>query len=1292
MVEVAKDSDAGFEYPYLVYVPDTDLNDSCRLLVEPNNSGFSSDDLDEHRERAESRLEPDGRTRNLCDALGIPAIVPIFPRPSSEPVDWKHYTHALDRQTLEIDGGPLERIDLQLLSMVDHVREQIESTFEIEVLEEFLMNGFSATGNFVNRFSAIHPERVRASIAGGINGTALLPRSEVDGRVVEYHVGIDDLEDLTGKGFDLEAWRGVDQFVYLGGDDDNDTIPYGDAWSDELRQLALDVYGEHMQVERMPMCRGIYEEAGFTGWFRTYPNVGHRFISEEMESFLGRHTTSVSVRYDRPLAIGDSVVSVDVCSWPDEESYVIDVFDEDGESIAESPVVVDPDTISVKEVDLTRAVTADEEISIAAVDPDTASLSSAVDTDTTQPIGRVEFDEDPVAGDEELFVSYELTSGYDSDGPVAVRVETEEGDAQTLATISPGDSDTISVDLEEGLGIPFIQGRNVRVVIVDDDPRGLDPLASVTASVEPSDEPIGDIAEVDLPPAMEAGEEREMDVEVMGIGGPEDGEAFVQVFIDDDVVGETSVPVVPGSRETVSFPITAPEEPGEVEVIVGLTERTSVESVIVAERPSGSGTESDPYEVSTPAELAYGILSPTDHFALVDDIDLSGFSSFERIGTRSDPFTGSFDGRGYSISGLVLHDSLDQFEGLGLFGNVGGFARVHDLRVRDAFVDAGDSEFAGIIAGNSSDGVLFERVSSSGEVSGRRHVGGIVGGTSSGSDDVMVVGSSSDATVIAESNTSGGIVGQLSGQTIQQCYFSGELYDDGGRGGGIVGQEYFGGSVVECYASGVIDGGNGLIGGINDGGEVEDSYWDIEATGQSSSPGGGTGLTTDEMTGESASDSMTGLNFDDVWVTTSGYPELLWENPVLITKVDAPAEAVVGESVDFEVTVENASTEERDGSLDFTVAGDLFESVEYSLTPGEERIFEFTLDTDGLDIGSCPYAFHLAYEEVTRTIDLVSDSSPSFQVSGLDAPDVIPVEAEYEISVEVTNYGQPDEQPVKWEITDHGGVEYLSGSLGEPSLGQNESIEYVTTIGTDTLQTGQYVLTVETDDEEASTGFDVEKLSYVRFAEPPTEGSSEVRVDYRADDGLDEDSLRLRIGDKVGDELTAGPIVTYPGEEGTGVVLELERELIGGEEILAVLLPPGGYSPEDPIASESITVTSDEEDEDEDDDEGDTGGPSLPPPPSDDPDEEDESADDEAGDESEESDDESESDDETPGSDDDSSGDDSTDRDQDEDDGETEPGEPSDDGMSGFGVVSTIASLGGLGYVIKNRLETDQDS
>lgn len=271
---IGADDGAGFNYPYYLYAPRTTAgSDSRPVLVEPNNTGTATDEFDRHRAAAEETAR-NGVGRTIADALGMALVVPVFPRPVSDPVDYTHYTHALDTETMRIESGPLERIDRQLLAMVEDARTRL-SERSYPHTSGLSLNGFSAAGNFVNRFAALHPDRVRSVTAGGINGTAILPIEAAKGHTLNYQIGVADLTSITGEPFDLEAFRTVDQFLYMGDLDMNDTIPYGDAWSDAQREIAVDVYGPNMQRDRMPYCKSVYERVDASAAFRIYEDTGH---------------------------------------------------------------------------------------------------------------------------------------------------------------------------------------------------------------------------------------------------------------------------------------------------------------------------------------------------------------------------------------------------------------------------------------------------------------------------------------------------------------------------------------------------------------------------------------------------------------------------------------------------------------------------------------------------------------------------------------------------------------------------------------------------------------------------------------------------------------------------------------------------------------------------------------------------------------------------------------------------------------------------------------------------------
>lgn len=208
---------------------------------------------------------------------------------------------------MRIEAGKLERVDRQLLAMVEHAQDYLADNGYPISTDSILLNGFSASGNFVDRFTVLHPEEVISVTAGGLNGMPILPLEEFEGRELPYHVGIADVEELMGEAVDLDALDETNQFLYMGGEDENDTIPFNDAWTDdELRQLALDVYGDDMIDERFPNSQRAYEAAGVDAQFRVYPAAGHtpRPAVEDIVAFHRR-----SIRGEDVSEFGESLTA-----------------------------------------------------------------------------------------------------------------------------------------------------------------------------------------------------------------------------------------------------------------------------------------------------------------------------------------------------------------------------------------------------------------------------------------------------------------------------------------------------------------------------------------------------------------------------------------------------------------------------------------------------------------------------------------------------------------------------------------------------------------------------------------------------------------------------------------------------------------------------------------------------------------------------------------------------------------------------------------------------------------------
>ena len=213
--------------------------------------------------------------------------------------------------------------------------------------------------------------------------------------------------------------------------------------------------------------------------------------------------------------------------------------------------------------------------------------------------------------------------------------------------------------------------------------------------------------------------------------------------------------------------------------------------------------------------------------------------------------------------------------------------------------------YIGGLVGINNNGTVEGQSTATGTITGANLVGGLVGYNTASS---TIDQSGSSAAVHGLSGGAWGWVGGLVGQNegaIQASVASGAVSGDFGVGGlvgrntgsivhsrstgSVTGNTYVAGlvaassgTITQSFSTGRVSGGSN-VGGLlayNTGSVSADSFWDVQASGQSTSVGG-TGLTTARAKSQSY---LTGLGYDftgpgHVWVITDGvtYPRLVWE-------------------------------------------------------------------------------------------------------------------------------------------------------------------------------------------------------------------------------------------------------------------------------------------------------------------------------------------------------------------------------------------------------------------------------
>lgn len=415
------------------------------------------------------------------------------------------------------------------------------------------------------------------------------------------------------------------------------------------------------------------------------------------------------------------------------------------------------------------------------------------------------------------------------------------------------------------------------------------------------------------------------------------------------------------------------------------------------EKPDGSGTQTDPYQIGSGAELAWlanavnNASSGTKFYVvLTDDIDLGG-QPWTPIGKEFYEFSGVFDGGGHVVEGLKVSNVADA----GLFGVAKG-AAIKNLVVRGSVTGTGNA--AGILAKAKSEACTIENCGNEAAVtvakSGGGYAGGILGNAVAA---IYVERCYNSGTVTSTGNTSysraGGIVGYMSGSNgeakVNTCYNTGNITSDSYAAGVFAGYGGYSLTVSSCYNTGKIRSKNtSRIGAFttSDSDAASNSFYLEGSIPAGAKTSGATAMSDAAMRTE-LPDKLGADNWKTVRGVNSGYPVLAWQTD------ETPA-AVVTMAKNIRFAREEFDTD--DGDVASLPTGLLLWDAEsgktYTVTLWQMVRSWTPLDADGLaeynaidgaDTGF-PSLEKLEYVNTTAVISHMSEEQRA-QLDQLDA-------------------------------------------------------------------------------------------------------------------------------------------------------------------------------------------------------------------------------------------------------------------------------------------------------------------
>jgi hypothetical protein len=176
----------------------------------------------------------------------------------------------------------------------------------------------------------------------------------------------------------------------------------------------------------------------------------------------------------------------------------------------------------------------------------------------------------------------------------------------------------------------------------------------------------------------------------------------------------------------------------------------------------------------------------TGYYRLTADIDLSGYPSFNPIGTPANPFKGHLEGNKRVITNLKINRQGNDCQGL--FACTNG-ASISEVEILDA--DIKGSRSVGALVGKSVGTTIRRVVLSNPQINGLDRVGGIVGETDNGEASFIIDCYVVNGNISTRATQAGGIVGMAQNTRIENSYFTGTVTappdEPGNNAGGILG-------------------------------------------------------------------------------------------------------------------------------------------------------------------------------------------------------------------------------------------------------------------------------------------------------------------------------------------------------------------------------------------------------------------------------------------------------------------------------------------------------------------------
>lgn len=225
-MDVDANPELGFNFPFKIVIP-KNVGENTEVVYAsplPRNESDKCNSFEEMIECAKKDLAfIDPMHEYLCLEKGYPMIIPVIPRTKDfrpnflgEDCFKNDFSKCTDFKFKD-EICKYDNLALQHKRMIEYAIKCLRDN-NINVDDRVILCGYSEGSKFASHLAILHPEVVKAVVAGGTGGVMSMPVCTLGEYKCTYPVGIANVEN-----FNQDAFEDIAFFYYMGSEDKSDS-------------------------------------------------------------------------------------------------------------------------------------------------------------------------------------------------------------------------------------------------------------------------------------------------------------------------------------------------------------------------------------------------------------------------------------------------------------------------------------------------------------------------------------------------------------------------------------------------------------------------------------------------------------------------------------------------------------------------------------------------------------------------------------------------------------------------------------------------------------------------------------------------------------------------------------------------------------------------------------------------------------------------------------------------------------------------------------------------------------